>query len=138
MDRFHPISEAFKGKANVALMNDVGYDVVTLGNNEGITLSHDDLSHLYDDANFQVVCANLKSLTTNSPNWLEPTVKIETDQGIKIGVIGLTAPFNAFYHLLDWHVDYAFETLDQHIENLKESTDIIILLSHLGQETIGA
>ncbi len=132
MDRFHPISEASMGKANVALMNDVGYDVVTLGNNEGITLSHDDLYHLYDDADFQVVCANLKSLTGDIPSWLKPTVKIETDSGIKIGIIGLTAPFNAYYHLLDWHVDYAFETLDQHIKELKKSTDIIILLSHLG------
>jgi 2',3'-cyclic-nucleotide 2'-phosphodiesterase (5'-nucleotidase family) len=132
MDRFHPISEAFMGKANVELMNDVGYDVVTLGNNEGITLSHNDLYHLYDDANFQVVCANLKSLTDHTPNWLDPTVNIETVSGLTIGIIGLTAPFNAFYHLLDWHVDYAFETLDHHIKELKKSTDIIILLSHLG------
>src|SRR5690625_2152655 len=44
MDRVHPVSEAFMGKANIALMNDVGYDVVTLGNNEGITLSHEDLT----------------------------------------------------------------------------------------------
>ena len=132
MDRVHPVSEAFMGKANIALMNDVGYDVVTLGNNEGITLSHEDLYHLYDDAHFQVVCANLKSLTNDTPHWLKPSVKMTTKQGITIGVIGLTAPFNAFYHLLDWHVDYAFETLDRHIRELKKSADIIILLSHLG------
>src|SRR5690625_451565 len=132
MDRFHPISEASMGKTNVALMNDVGYDIVTLGNNEGITLSHDDFHDLYKNAEFQVVCANLRSLTNDTPSWLKPTVNIQTDSGIKIGVIGLTAPFNAFYHLLDWYVDYAFETLDNHIAELKKSTDIIILLSHLG------
>lgn len=132
MDRVHPISEAFMGKANVELINDVGYDVVTLGNNEGITLAHDDFYHLYDGADFEVVCANLKSLTKDEPDWLQPTVEIESVHGVRIGVIGLTAPFNAFYHLLDWHVDYAFETLDRHIQTLKQSTDIIILLSHLG------
>src|SRR5699024_12626477 len=44
-------------------------------------------------------------ISNDTPSWLKPTVNIQTDSGIKIGVIGLTAPFNAFYHLLDWHVD---------------------------------
>src|SRR5699024_9908683 len=59
MDRVHPISEAFMGRANVELMNHAGYDIVTIGNNEGITLSEDDFQHLYDDADFNIVCANL-------------------------------------------------------------------------------
>lgn len=132
VDRVHPIAEAFMGKANVTLMNDVGYDLATIGNNEGITLAHDDLFHLYDDADFQVVCANLHSMDDEEPNWLQPTVKIQSVGGIKVGVIGLTAPFNAFYELLDWHVDPPYKTLEKYVEQLKQSTDIIILLSHLG------
>src|SRR6476661_6902520 len=62
VDRVHPITEAFMGRANVQLMNDAGYDLAAIGNNEGITLAHDDLFHLYDDATFQVVCANLHSM----------------------------------------------------------------------------
>ncbi|CDO03073.1 trifunctional nucleotide phosphoesterase protein YfkN precursor [Oceanobacillus picturae] len=132
MDRVHPISEAFMGKANVELLNDAGYDVVTMGNNEGITLSHQDLFHLYDEAEFEVVCANLHSLKGREPNWLKPTTTIKSVNGIKAGFIGLTAPFNAFYELLDWHVSPHFDMLKACIEELKESTDIIILLSHLG------
>src|SRR5699024_9564950 len=56
LDRVHPIAEAFMGKANIELLNEADYDVVTLGNNEGITLAHDDLFHLYDHADFNVVC----------------------------------------------------------------------------------
>src|SRR5699024_1057197 len=59
VDRVHPIAEAFMGKANVELLNEAGYDLATIGNNEGITLSHDDLYTLYDNADFQLVCANL-------------------------------------------------------------------------------
>src|SRR5690606_12737170 len=59
MDRVQPISEAFKGKANVALLNKLEYDFVTIGNNEGITLSHEELFQLYDEASFEVICANL-------------------------------------------------------------------------------
>lgn len=132
VDRVHPIAEAFMGKANVELMNDVGYDLATIGNNEGITMAHEDLHHLYDDAEFQVACANLHSMTSTDPGWLNSTVHIQSDSGIKIGVIGLTAPFNAFYELLDWHISAPFQTLEKHVSSLKETTDIIVLMSHLG------
>lgn len=132
IDRVHPIAEATMGQANVQLMNEIGYDVITIGNNEGITLPHENLFHLYDQARFKVVCANLNRLKGSHPNWLEATVKIQSVQGAKIGMIGLTVPFNPFYNLLNWHVDYPNETLNKYIKQLKESTDIIILLSHLG------
>ena len=132
VDRVDPIAEAFMGKANVRLMNEAGYDLATIGNNEGITLAHDDLFHLYDDADFQLVCANLHRLDKENPDWLKPAVKIESVNGVKIGVIGLTAPFNAFYELLGWHISPQYAALEEYITQLKQSADIIILLSHLG------
>ncbi|WP_337019529.1 bifunctional UDP-sugar hydrolase/5'-nucleotidase [Oceanobacillus massiliensis] len=132
VDRSHPITEASMGKSNVQLLNDAGYDFATIGNNEGITLSHDDLYHLYDEAEFQVVCANLTSLDDIVPPWLQQTINLQTVNGIKIGMIGLTAPFNAFYELLNWHVTPEFDALDKHIAKLKASADIIIVLSNLG------
>src|SRR5690625_1404832 len=131
LDRVHPITEATMGRANIELLNEAGYDLITLGNNEGITLPYQNLYHLYDQATFKIVCTNLKSLTEKNPHWLQPTATIQSKQGIKIGIIGLTAPFNAFYHLLGWHVEYPYEALDQQIEALNETTDVIVLLSHL-------
>ncbi|SET34725.1 2',3'-cyclic-nucleotide 2'-phosphodiesterase/5'-or 3'-nucleotidase, 5'-nucleotidase family [Oceanobacillus limi] len=134
VDRVHPIAEAFMGKANVHLLNELGYNAVTIGNNEGITLSHHDLYHLYDDANFPVVCANLHNTMgeMSDPSWLHESVFLESVHGVKIGVVGLTAPFNDFYELLDWHVSDPFATLEKHVKKLKQEVDIIILLSHLG------
>lgn len=132
VDRVHPIAEAFMGKANVDLMNRLGYDIVTIGNNEGITLSHDDLYHLYDHAHFDVVCGNLHNVTEEDPEWLQTYVVKSSKSGIKIGFIGLTAPFNAFYELLGWHISDPFHVLDRYIEELDQSSDIIVLLSHLG------
>ncbi|WP_077317733.1 bifunctional metallophosphatase/5'-nucleotidase [Virgibacillus proomii] len=132
IDRMHPIAEAFKGTANVQLMNEAGYDVVTLGNNEGITISHDDLVHLYDEASFEVVCANLHSMNNEKPDWLNPSVVLTSVHGVKIGVIGLTAPFNDYYQLLDWYVSPPYEQLEQMIGKIKQQADIIVLLSHLG------
>lgn len=132
MDRVHPISEALKGKANVELLNEAGYDVVTIGNNEGITLSHDDFYQLYDDAEFAVVCANLNHKGNRPPKWLEETKIIKTKSGIRIGFIGLTAPFNPFYEPLGWHLTSPYDELERQLEPLSKQTDIIILLSHLG------
>ncbi|MDO6449125.1 bifunctional UDP-sugar hydrolase/5'-nucleotidase [Oceanobacillus profundus] len=132
VDRSHSITEATMGKANVKLLNDAGYDYVTIGNNEGITMSHQDLYHLYDEAAFEVTCANLHSTDNMQPPWLRPTVNIETKHGVKIGMIGLTAPFNAFYELLNWYVSPEFEVLDKYMKDLENSVDIIIVMSHLG------
>ena len=120
------------GKANVDLMNRLGYDVVTIGNNEGITLSYEDLFHLYDHANFHVVCGNLHSIDNEEPDWLQTKVIKTSRSGLKIGFIGLTAPFNAFYELLGWKISDPFEVLDRHIKQLNQSADIVVLLSHLG------
>lgn len=132
IDRVSPIAEAYMGKANVALMNDLGYDIVTLGNNEGITLAHDDLYRLYDDADFQVVCSNLHNMDDDNPKWLRSVVQVQSKSGIKIGVLGLTTPFNAFYNLLNWHVEFPLKTLEKYVSELNKSADIIVLLSHLG------
>lgn len=132
MDRVHPISEALLGKGNVALLNQAKYDFVTLGNNEGITLEHHDLFQLYNDADFSVVCANLTSLDGVNPNWLKASDQFKTQSGIKVGIIGLTAPFQAFYEPLGWHVEDPFIGLERELIKLKDETDIIILLSHLG------
>ncbi|CQR46549.1 Endonuclease YhcR precursor [Paraliobacillus sp. PM-2] len=132
IDRVHPVSEALLGQGNVALLNEANYDVVTIGNNEGITLDHDSLYHLYDDANFSVVCANIHSSDGNNPNWLHSTTYRETNSGLTIGIIGLTAPFYAFYEPLHWTIEDPFAALDREIEQLTQKADIIVLLSHLG------
>ncbi|WP_226035925.1 bifunctional metallophosphatase/5'-nucleotidase [Aquibacillus saliphilus] len=132
VDRFHPIAEATMGRTNVQLLNAAEYDFATIGNNEGITLKYDDLYHLYDDAQFELICANLHTINGVNPSWLKPTLTVESKNGIKIGVIGLTAPFNAFYNLLGWNVNYPLDVLDQYIKQLANETDIILLLSHLG------
>ncbi len=132
VDRFHPVAEAMRGSANIDLLNDAGYDCVTLGNNEGITLSYEELYHLYDDADFDVICANLESKEEKDPSWLKPYTMLTTNQGTKIGIIGLTAPFRAFYELLGWNVESPFQILDKYVEEVKNQADIVILLSHLG------
>lgn len=132
VDRSHPIAEAMMGKANVKLLNQADYDVATIGNNEGITLNFNDLYHLYDEANFQVVCTNIQSTKGPNPSWLQPTAQIHSPSGVKIGLFGLTAPFNAFYNLLGWNISPPYQAIDSVLTDLRQQNDIVVLLSHLG------
>ena len=59
MDRWHPLSDATRGKANCRLLNDAGYDAATIGNNEGITLPFEDLDSMYTERKFDMLVANL-------------------------------------------------------------------------------
>ena len=131
MDRLHPITEATMGKANVELLNNLHYDFATIGNNEGITLSQKSLYHLYDDANFELICSNLECTVTEDPTWLLRSQTIYSQQGVKIGLIGLTARFNPYYHLLGWNVESPYETIERELQQLHDC-DIIVLMSHVG------
>lgn len=132
MDRVASISEATKGKANVALMNEAGYDVATIGNNEGITLSHNDLHQLYEEAQFSVICSNLDDRFGNNPQWLKHEATLVSKQGTRLGIMALTAAFAPFYGPLGWKIEDPFQVLSEKVRQMKQEHDLVILLSHLG------
>ncbi len=131
-DRFHPITEATKGKANVQLLNQLSYDAVTIGNNEGITFSHEDLNTLYEHAQFPVILSNLYTEIGERPKWVVPYHIIQLNNGTRIALLGLTVFYEKFYELLAWKVKDPFESLTETIQEVRDQADIIVLLSHLG------
>ncbi|USS92058.1 bifunctional metallophosphatase/5'-nucleotidase [Fructobacillus americanaquae] len=136
IDRFHPLTDATLGKANVDLMNAAHYDAVTIGNNEGLGMAHTDLNHLYDQANYSVILANLKELPgDNQPAWAEPYKILTTNNQTKVAIIGLTAPYEMTYRSLDWQPLVVKDVLDDLVPRLRKEADLVILLSHLGLPT---
>jgi 2',3'-cyclic-nucleotide 2'-phosphodiesterase (5'-nucleotidase family) len=131
-DRFHPITEATQGKANVTLLNMLQYDAVTIGNNEGITFSHDDLNTLYDEANFSIIISNLYTELGERPPWVTPYQIVTLNNGVKLAILGVTVFYEKFYELLGWKIKDPFQSLLETVKQVKEQADIIILLSHLG------
>ena len=132
LDRSNLYTEATVGKGNVQMLCDAKYDVVTIGNNEGITLEYEDLYHLYDGVPFDVVVSNLFAMNGDNPAWLKPYTVLETAQGTTIGVIGATAAFEVFYNALNWDITDPRMAIAQYVEQLKDKVDIIIVMSHLG------
>ncbi|MEK3910437.1 bifunctional UDP-sugar hydrolase/5'-nucleotidase [Paenibacillus sp. FSL H7-0331] len=133
IDRVHIETEGSGGSANLAIMNETGYDAVTIGNNEGLTLSQDTLNLLYgSEARFTVLCSNLLEATSGQiPRWGKAYHIIEK-AGIKVGLIGVTAYFPDFYQLLGWDIKEPLSITSELVRELRPQVDLIVVLSHLG------
>jgi 2',3'-cyclic-nucleotide 2'-phosphodiesterase (5'-nucleotidase family) len=133
MDRMRMETEGTNGQANIGVMNATGYDIVTLGNNEGLTLSMNDLADAFGNhAEFILLCSNLfEEKTKQQPSWVKP-YHIVVKDGIRTGFIAVTAAFHEFYNLLGWDVHEPFEITAYWIDLLREQVDVLIVLSHLG------
>ncbi len=131
-DRVDSLTEGLAGKGNVALLNDLQYHNVTIGNNEGITFSKQALDTLYDEANFEVLVANLFHKNGQSPHWAFPYDIHRLNNGMTVGVIGITVPYYTFYDMLGWNITDPWEILPPLIKQLRKKVDVVILLSHMG------
>lgn len=132
IDRWHSFTEGTLGKGNVALFNDAGYTAITIGNNEGLTLPHNVLNHVYDEAEFDVMAANVYLPGGTRPSWALPYQIYQTSRGTRIGVTAATAYYRPLYKLLGWELSEPHEELERQIAELQKQTDLIIVLSHLG------
>lgn len=133
VDRAHPLSEATQGQANVALLNGIGYDAVTIGNNEGLGLTHGALNQLYDRANFDVILDNLTDTATHlPPRWALPAKIITTARGTHILLLAFTAPFTLTYPLNGWTPASVKTRLPELLRQYAGQYDVLIVMSHLG------
>ena len=129
-----PYFNMFKGRAEVALMNILGYDASTLGNHE-FDNGLDTLAARLKEAKFTVVCANYKFKSKALQKYVKPYTVIEKC-GIRIGIFGLSPDVTglvsasvtngAYYQDPIKSARYAIKQLK------KQKCDMIICLSHLG------
>ncbi len=132
-DRVNPLTEATNGRAITRLLNEGAYDAVTIGNNEGITNTKEELNRLYDEANFSVIVSNLLDGKTGAvPKWAKPYQIMETPWGNRIGIFGLTAPLYGTYEKLGWDVRNPVKRAQELYHAIHHKADFWILLSHLG------
>lgn len=126
---------ASKGAEAVNLMNAVGYDIVTPGNHE-FDFGYAQLAENLKDAEFDVVCCNILDADGNAVFTPSKVVNVN---GVKIGFIGVNTPESqtkahpAKIQGLKWLAgeDMA-KAVQAEADKLADTTDIIIVLSHLG------
>ena len=131
VDLSAPVTEATLGKKNVALLNEAQCDIATIGNNEGMTISHEALNTLYDDAHFKVICTNVLDEHGQLPNHIA-TSYIQNIEGTRILFVAATAPFTPFYRALDWIVTDPLEAIKDEIQSRQGQYDVLIVMSHVG------
>ncbi|SDN22432.1 2',3'-cyclic-nucleotide 2'-phosphodiesterase/5'-or 3'-nucleotidase, 5'-nucleotidase family [Paenibacillus sp. yr247] len=133
MDRMRPETEGTNAIANLEIMNATGYDAMVVGNNEGLTFTPELLRGVVKEyARFPIIGSNIIEIATNeTPDWMLDTLTIEKS-GLKIGLIGVTAAYPAYYELLGWHAKDPIEAVEAHTSLLRPQVDIIIIMSHLG------
>lgn len=120
------------GVANVELLNHLTPDAITIGNNEGITLPFEALDRLYNHAQFPVIVSNLFYLDGTRPKWAKPYVIKRLQNGVRIGILGVTVCFEQFYRQLGWMITEPMANIKETLEEIRGKADVIILLSHLG------
>lgn len=109
-------------------MNELGYDVMTLGNHE-LAYMNDYTRLALETARFPVLAANMKISTDKLPQP-EPFTVLNTSTKRRIAVLGL-ATDNAGREGVK-ELDLA-ETVDKY-KSLKNISDVYLVLSHLGLE----
>jgi 5'-nucleotidase len=129
------ISKLTKGEAVIDVLNQLPLDIACIGNHE-FDHGWENMQTQLKKASFPIVNGNIFVKKTGSLVWNNP-YRILTINGIRIGIIGLHGRF-AFYDTTSDEMIQGVECRDEeeylkkYIADLKDSTDLILLLVHQG------
>lgn len=127
-------TEGTNGRISSAILNKIGFHARVFGNNEGFSGKING-KIIAESSNFPVVTCNMYDLNGNSLQYLEDSVIIDVS-GLKVLIIGVTAPYNIWYELFEMLVKDPQEEITRVLSNYeKDEFDLVVLLSHLGLES---
>ncbi len=124
----------FGGKAEVEMMNMIGFDAMTLGNHE-FNRGPDSLAEMLATAQFPIVSGNTHVEEGHPLAELVRDHLVIEREGVRIGILGVTTPDTVFLSSPGEAVSFAdpAEHLREAAARLKTmGVDNIIVLSHLG------
>lgn len=130
-----PYYNIFRGEVEVKLMNEMNYDVATIGNHE-FDFGLDNMAHLFRLAKFPIVCANYNMEGTVLEDLVKPYVVLERN-GLRIGVFGVSPQLDGLVQADKCEgVTYQdpVAVANEVAAKLKkeEKCDAVICLSHMG------
>lgn len=125
-------SSLTKGSAMAAILRGAGCEYAALGNAIPIRYGHQAVANLAKHFGQPLLCANMKDENGRLVEGLVPFAIHEFDS-LKIGIIGLTAPMDAYTTFFKLKMEEPVEVLPELIANTRsQGARTILLLSHLG------
>ena len=124
------------GVPMIELMNEIGYDVVTLGNHE-FDKGHDALNAMVEASDFEWVCANMTDLKDGSKIKPYTTLSVA---GIDLGIVGVVdtdfggRPMGGDASYVDFSFTDDRTTAYEVCQEVAPHHDYTILLSHMGYD----
>jgi 5'-nucleotidase / UDP-sugar diphosphatase len=128
-----PFSIEYHGEADIAAMNAAGYDFATLGNHE-FSKSLNQTRKLISLADYPILCANAKYKSDGKP--LTRAYTIQELGPLKVALFGLLTRDAGAYPAARQGVIVSdpLESARHMVETLRLQADIIIVISHCGDE----
>lgn len=124
------------GVPMIELMNELGYDVATLGNHE-FDKGHDVLNDMVEASQFEWVCANMTDLRGNSQ--IKPYTSLDV-AGIRLAIVGVVdtdfggRPMGGDSSYVDFSFTNDRTTAYEICADVAPDHDYTILLSHMGYD----
>ncbi len=125
----------FHGDVEIGLMNQMGYDAVTIGNHE-FDFGLDNMIRLFRQARFPIVCSNYDFADTELKDLVKPYIVIKR-KGVKIGVFALCPPLEGLVFTSNYGplrfldpVEVTQKMVD--VLRRQKKCDYVICISHLG------
>ena len=133
-----PINDMYEIPAYpmVSLMNIVGFQASTLGNHE-FDSGQEGLAKLINMSNFPYLCANIRP-AAKTGNHVRPWQMFDVG-GVRLAIIGVTAlgpmgkPESHPDNMTDLEFSDPLQSVQQY-KNLRQQSDVVLLLSHMGYE----
>lgn len=128
-----PYFNLFEGKTEAECLNNMGYEVGTIGNHEfdnGI----DNLDFIVSNLNYPIVCCNYDFTGTKLESKIKPYVIIKKN-GLKIGIIGVGVnPDGLIAKDKFAPLKYlpAIESANKYAKEIRKKCDLVIALTHIG------
>lgn len=127
-----PVIDLSQGRANLEVMNLMGYDAFTAGNADFVQ-GGKQILELEKAANFPFLSSNIYY---NGKHAFNPYIIKEVD-GVKIGIIGVS-PMNSMVATTDsklegFKVTDAIKEVEKQVKIVRKKADIVIVLAHIGK-----
>lgn len=125
------------GDLEMALMNLLGYDAVTIGNHE-FDNGQEEFARRLSNSRFPTLCCNYDFSKTPLAGYVKPYTIVRRG-GFKIGIVGATARLSSVVSAPNLEGIEPLDTAEEinrwaHYLKKSKRCDIVILLSHLGFE----